>query len=370
MLYNFFSGSVVHNIFHKKQKELEPTEKLVELKKLSDTRWACQYSALWAIQKTLPAIYATLDEVITQSNARRKTEARAVKALIDAHFAVQLTLFEDMFRATTFLSDHLQSPDLQLASATDLVESVITSLSEKRNEKSWNDILDKAQALSTKTGILLQLRQERGQPQPASHLQEFVVDAPTGTLPPLTSSDDIRKHCYYPVIDRLVNEMKRRFSSSCGVLQGASALNPTHESFLEMEHLSPMAQYYGVKTDNLSAELHQVRRLLDRTKQQQGHTVKTTHTFLSLLRPYKDAFIDLHRLLCISVTLPVTSATCKRSFSCLRRVKNYMRSNSGDLRNSNLALLSINAERARALDVQEVIDAFALNHNNRRIVLL
>ena len=163
--------------------------------------------------------------------------------------------------------------------------------------------------------------------------------------------------------------MKRRFSSeSCGVLQGMSALNPTHKSFLEMEHLSPMAQYYGVKTDNLSAELHQVRRLLDR--KEQGQTVKTTLEFLSLLRPYKDAFIDLHRLLCISVTLPVTSATCERSFSWLQRVKNYMRSNSGDLRNSNLALLSINAERARALDEQEIIDAFALNHNNRHIVLL
>jgi len=33
---------------------------------------------------------------------------------------------------------------------------------------------------------------------PPTHTNE--VDAPTGKLPPLTSSDDIRKHCYYPVI--------------------------------------------------------------------------------------------------------------------------------------------------------------------------
>ncbi|KAI4792925.1 hypothetical protein KUCAC02_033046 [Chaenocephalus aceratus] len=366
MLYSFLSGSVVHSVFHRKQKELEPTEQPVELRKLSDARCACQYSALCAIQKTLPAIYATLDEVITQGSARGKTGARAVKALIDAHFAVHLTLFEDVFRATKLLSDYLQSSDLHLASATALVESVITSLSGKRNDKSWNEIVDKARALSTKTGILLQSRHEPRQPQPASHREG--CDAPPA---PLTSSEDIREHCYYPALDSLVSEMKRRFSSeSCGVLRGACALNPTHESFLEMEHLSPMAQYYGVNTDNLSAELHQVRRLLGRTEQQQGRAVNTTRAFLSLLRPYKDAFIDLHRLVCISVTLPVTPATCGRSFSCLRRVKDFMRSNSGDSRNSHLALLSVNAERARALDDQEVIDAFALNHNNRCIVLL
>ncbi|KAI4808997.1 hypothetical protein KUCAC02_017913 [Chaenocephalus aceratus] len=69
-------------------------------------------------------------------------------------------------------------------------------------------------------------------------------------------------------------------------------------------------------------------------------------------------------------TLPVTSVGCERSFSCLRRIKNYLRNSSGDARNSNLGLLAINKQRSKALDVQRVIDIFASNHNNRRIVLL
>lgn len=49
------------------------------MKKLgSYTRWACQYSALCAIKKTLPAIQATLQDVIGQTNAKRKAEARAL----------------------------------------------------------------------------------------------------------------------------------------------------------------------------------------------------------------------------------------------------------------------------------------------------
>ncbi|KAI4818902.1 hypothetical protein KUCAC02_004193 [Chaenocephalus aceratus] len=64
------------------------------------------------------------------------------------------------------------------------------------------------------------------------------------------------------------------------------------------------------------------------------------------------------------------TARCERSFSCLRRLKNYLRNTSGDSRTSNLALLAINTVRTRALDSDKIIDAFALSHNNRRVVLL
>ncbi|CAK6979961.1 hypothetical protein KUCAC02_028363 [Scomber scombrus] len=120
-----------------------------------------------------------------------------------------------------------------------------------------------------------------------------------------------------------------------------------------------MAQFYGVTEENLTAELHQVQRLLER-KKAQGHVVNDTLEFLALMRPYRDAFVDLYRLICISLTLPVISASSERSFSCLRRIKNYLRNSSGDTRNSNLALLSINKERTKTLDVQRIIDSSSL----------
>lgn len=269
-----------------------------------------------------------------------------------------------------FLSDTLQSPNLDYSSALTLLESVKASLSDKRNEMSLTDISDKAQALCTKTGISTQLRAEPRTREHPGHLHEFIVDSNTGQRQPLSSLDDIRKHCYYNVIDALVNEMGRRFSpETCGVLQGTCALNPKHKSFLSMEVLLPMAQHYGVTSENLAAEMHQFRRLLT-MKEQQGQTVATTQDLLAFLQPDKDSFPDLHRMISISITIPVTSAACERSFSCLARVKNYLRSLSGDERNSDLAFLAINAARARTLEADAILDAFALNHNNRRIVLL
>lgn len=85
--------------------------------------------------------------------------------------------------------------------------------------------------------------------------------------------------------------------------------------------------------------------------------------------PNCDTLIDLYKLVCIGVTLPVSSATCEHSFSCLYQLKNYIKNTSGDSWTSNLTLFSINSTRAKALMLLRTdVVAFAANHK-RRIVL-
>lgn len=173
-MYKFFSGSFVHAHFIKKQRELEPSQQPIELKKLSDTRWSCQYYSMWAVQKTFPAINATLNDIKAQPNPRRSTDTWLLLSLIDAEFILHLILFEDLFRTAKFLSDTLQPPDLLLETATDLAHSVITGLKEKRTEDSWRAIWSKAEALCAKVGVAkpAQLPQEKRQSQKPHHLQD------------------------------------------------------------------------------------------------------------------------------------------------------------------------------------------------------
>ncbi len=56
------------------------------------------------------------------------------------------------------------------------------------------------------------LRLKRRQAQPPWHLQDFVVEALIERTP-FTPPDVLHTHCFYPVIDRLVDEMKRHFST-------------------------------------------------------------------------------------------------------------------------------------------------------------
>src|SRR6218665_546063 len=55
------------------------------------------------------------------------------------------------------------------------------------------------------------------------------------------------------------------------------------------------------------------------------------------------------------LTIPVTVGSCERSLSKLKIVKNYFRSTKPQKRLSDLALLSIDKERARMINVAKIL---------------
>ena len=200
-------------------------------------------------------------------------------------------------------------------------------------------------------------------------LSDFVIDSTLGSADDVTSEQEHCYNKYFQVIDNPLEELKRRFSElSCDIMIGISALNPASDKFLDYDNLIKMATHYSVESKNLQNELFQFKRLLQR-KRDKGVCVNTPIDLAEVLEPYRDAFFDLHKLVNISLTLPVTSASCERSFSKLKLIKTPLRSSSGHERTSDIAVLSVNEQRTKQLDINYVIDLFAVNHQNRRIVL-
>ena len=66
----------------------------------------------------------------------------------------------------------------------------------------------------------------------------------------------------------------------------------------------------------------------------------------------------LMSLLQISMALPVSTASCERSFSCLKRLKNYLRSTLGHERLTSLALISIERDLLQLDSLDSVVDKF------------
>lgn len=89
-----------------------------------------------------------------------------------------------------------------------------------------------------------------------------------------------------------------------------------------------------------------------------------------IIEPFKEVFHELFRLCKIAIAIPVSTASCERSFSTLKLVKTYLRSTMDDDRLSNLGVLSVESRRAKSLDLEEFVNRFAAHHNNRRIQLL
>ena len=65
------------------------------------------------------------------------------------------------------------------------------------------------------------------------------------------------------------------------------------------------------------------------------------------------------------MVMPATKATSERSFSALRRVKNYLRATMTQERLNNLLILHVHKERTDSLDVKEVANDFISNSEHR-----
>ncbi|CAF3631863.1 unnamed protein product [Rotaria sp. Silwood1] len=89
--------------------------------------------------------------------------------------------------------------------------------------------------------------------------------------------------------------------------------------------------------------------------------------FLNELLPVASAFPTTIRMIKASITMPISQVTYERSFSKTKLIKTYARNSMNDSRLSDLTALA--TERSFEIDFEEVIDVFANNHKDSRIIL-
>jgi len=90
--------------------------------------------------------------------------------------------------------------------------------------------------------------------------------------------------------------------------------------------------------------------------------------FVSHIEQFKAAFAELYRLGVIAICLPVSTASCERSFSAPRHIKTWVRNSMSNEKLDSVSIVAIEREKAQSLDNDKVTDGFAAVHNNRRIV--
>ena len=76
-----------------------------------------------------------------------------------------------------------------------------------------------------------------------------------------------------------------------------------------------------------------------------------------------ESYRNIHHLLLIGCTLPITSAEAERTFSLLRRIKIYTRSTLTEDHFSDLAVMAMHYQER--IPIQEVLEAFLQQHPRR-----
>ena len=72
----------------------------------------------------------------------------------------------------------------------------------------------------------------------------------------------------------------------------------------------------------------------------------------------KTVLNQVHKLLQIYLTIPMTTATAERTFSTLRRFKNYLRTTMTQKRLNHVVLLHTHKQRTDVIDLDDVMRQF------------
>nr|CAH7724382.1 unnamed protein product [Callosobruchus chinensis] len=206
------------------------------------------------------------------------------------------------------------------------------------------------------------------------HLRKYVVEASTSAKEEfkdvLEAESCIENpaqrywltRVYYQSLDRIINHMQVRFSAVSQKLAVAvgNVLQLNHERSLEFIKL--YADILSIGMEVLKAEMTVMRNCIGKPD---GENISISN----ITSPVKiETFPNSYKLMQIALTLPISSSSCERSFSAMRRIKNWLRSSMGQNRFSCLALANIEDEAAKSLKADDILDAF-IKSGNRKILL-
>ncbi|CAF2115223.1 unnamed protein product [Rotaria magnacalcarata] len=333
------------------------------------------------------AILKALYDLIDDGDGRSAEANGLLIALREPLFIVTLFVLHDILGPIKILSNQLQSiclilhifyetkidallfpvffsgESLDFVKARQLISSIVEQMKNCRDLNKFSSLYSKIVQFSKENQIdISQKPRQRRQNKMPARFNDTIVKSTTGHRNYANNQDPYLDIIYYPLIDSVLIELNHRFSSeNIDILMSVLSLCPTNTKFLDFDILKPFALHLDVNPDILINELNVLRPML---KNKMPSNIKDLYCELTA---FAQAFPNVILMVQGAMTIPVTSATCERSFSKMKTIKTTLRNTMRDERLSNLCALSI--ERDFKIDFDSVVEDFSTNHKNRRIML-
>ena len=259
-VYSFFSASSLrHGRFTKAQKD--KNIRVMEIPSLSDTRWVCRFSAVQLFLHRFECLILALVAIIDDSTDRAEAVGLSAQ-LQEFAFLFFLQVFNSVLGLTKPLSDTLQTKQLNLATAIDLVGSTCLTLKERRSDKYFEDDLWK-QSVTLAQSMNIDVttpcaRKRRSKPPKA--LQKGVIMSSIGARAEQDDSPlQFYKQRYYEILDKVIHELEQYNRS---MILSVASCNPSSDHFFSLDHVQPLAEESGIDLVKLAPQLEVARNLL------------------------------------------------------------------------------------------------------------
>lgn len=152
------------------------------------------------------------------------------------------------------------------------------------------------------------------------------------------------KALYFEIIDNISTQIESRFEDYSQLiffsLVDSSKFSQFQKSFPN-QLVSMVTDRYPDRFDNYRL----INELGVIYNDSQFHSMKFTKLLKTFVEnDFSDIFPEAFRLFVLIATIPATTVGVEQNFSCLKRIKNYLRNSMSQSRLSSLAVMSIEKE--------------------------
>ena len=340
-------------------------------KRLQATRWSCRHQSLSMVIKTYPALIKALEKIQT-IDRRREVLAEAsglCNAMTTFEFILNLLLWQQILQELNVLSKYLQSSDMDIHSASELVNATVKNLTKLRQDDHFKNKIEAARKMAedanadTEFAVRRKRTKKRMPGEEAS--DEAISDA----------ESRFRVDVYYKCLDTLIMQLQVRFEKFHSLLGKFSCLHPSrYKTDGSHDMFKSLTEAY--KDDCVAEDaLHEYKLLTEMyatwESEKDVATPKTISNMLKFLlqKNLLHVFPNIATLMKIYLTIPASSASAERSFSRMKLIQTYLRSSMTTERMSGLALISIERKNAQELiNYDKIIETFA-KMKKRRVLL-
>ena len=345
-----------------KIKELSPTARHTHLIDVCRTRWLARIDGLDIFNEIFMAIVLCLEAMSFNENSSWNADTlrdagSLFLSITSFQFVICLVVVSRCLEVTRPLTKQLQSISLDALATNSKVALLNASLQRLRNEKSvcHQQWFSEAEELARSVGV--DPARPRTVPKQANR----------ENVPAESVSQYYERIVTLPFLDHLITQIQTRFSN-----RNLTALNGFYAFPSKVVSAADWKEKLMIFLERFVSDLPEPRYLSTELRMWEDHCYRLEGKpaeSVSDLLPTIDrvSFPNIYTAMQILATLPVTTCTCERSISVLRRLKTYLRSTMTANRMNGLALLHVH--RDIEVDTDEIIRRFALRHPRRMKLL-
>lgn len=336
------------------------------LRPLCPTRMTVKYNTLTAIDSQASSLMQILDDIRSDRTSTHEAQAKAsglLRWLESFEFSFAQTIGLELFGMTDELSKQLQNPKLSAAEGLESVLALKMLINTKRTdmhfESIWRDVEARRDRFNGAQAKLPRMRHAPMRFEDGGRAVEF------------ESVDQYFRVQYYLVLDKVTASICERFESSAWkimhCMETVLVQSCRGEDPLLRDIETILVHASGDLDKDLVGQLSQLRNIPMSTEERNGMTsfsdiLKLLKKERALLRLLPQV-VKLVKLVCI---LPCSTATPERSFSQLRRIKNYMRSTVTQERLNHTMIAAVHCDKLDNIDINKVMNEFIMRNEHRR----